>query len=80
MAAYKGSTGLEYTRSVDEADEQKQRLATSMNRMYTIASYVFAIGLIAVGALCVISFLSKAPSIAIICEIVVFLCLVLCLC
>lgn len=76
MAAYKGSTGLEYTRTVDEADEQKQRMTASIDRMYSIATYVFAIGLIAVGALCGISILNNAPKIAIAFEAVVFICLI----
>ena len=76
-SSVRGATGLEYKRTVDEVDEQKQRISASIERMYSIASYVFAIGLIAVGALCVISFLNNTPKIAIACEIIVFICLIL---
>lgn len=69
------TTGLEYKRSLND-EEQKARAAASVDRIYTVASYVFAIGLIAVGALCVISFMNKAPMMAIICELTVFICLI----
>ncbi len=69
------TTGLEYKRSLTE-EEQKARAAASVDRIYSVASFVFAIGLIAVGALCVISFLNKAPTMAIVCEITVFVCLI----
>lgn len=49
----------------------------SANRIYTIGGIVFFIGLIAVGGLGVISIINKASTIAILCEAVVFLCLII---
>lgn len=69
------TTGLEYKRSLTD-EEQKQRAAASVDRIYSIASYVFVIGIIAVGVLIAISYINKSPSAALICEGTVFACLI----
>jgi len=69
------TTGLEYKRSLTE-EEQKARAVASINRIYSIASLMFLVGLFAVGALCVISVMNKAPTIAIVCEATVFVSLI----
>jgi len=69
------TTGLEYTRSLTD-EEQKQRAAASVNRIYSIATYVFVIGILSVGALFVISIFNKSPTEALICEATVLICLI----